>query len=287
MSAYLRPEDIRALDSFEFAPKHVVEGYLAGRHRSASPGLSTEFRDYRPYVPGDDPRLIDWQVYARTDRYYLRTHNLETDTVCHLFLDSSHSMGFGDRVTKLEYGSFFAAAIAYLITRNRDQVSLQLFDRDIRAFHPPGSSGRHLNALLHALEQNAPGERTSLATALHRSFPLLRRRGTLIVISDFFDDPAAIFSALNPYLHQGFAIYLFHVLDPAELEMADAGLVAFEDMETGERLVTHTDALVTPYREAMGRHIDALRELSIRRRIHYTLARTDRSFYELFDPLVK
>lgn len=284
---YLRPEDIRALESFEFAPRHVVEGYLAGRHRSASPGLSTEFRDYRPYVPGDDTRLIDWQVYARTDRFFLRTHNQETDTVTHLFLDTSKSMDYGNRVSKLEFSSFFTAALAYLIVRSRDQVSLQLFDEDIRAYFPPGSTSAHLNNLLLALEGASAGGQTSLASALRRSFPLLKRRGTLIVVSDFFDNPADIFSALNPYLHRGFSVYLFHVLDPEELELPPSGLAAYEDMETGERMISHSSGLIRPYREAIRSHIDKLRELSVRRRIQYDLARTDQSFYKLFDRFVK
>lgn len=134
---YLRPEDIRKLETFEFAPKAVVEGYLAGNHRSRSRGCSIEFRDYREYVHGDDPALIDWRVFARTDRYYLRTYEQETNMECHVFLDSSASMGFGRELSKLEYGSFFAAALCYLVTRNSDRVSLQLFDDSIRHFFPP------------------------------------------------------------------------------------------------------------------------------------------------------
>ena len=154
---YLRPEDIRNLEGFEFAPKSVVEGYLAGRHRSHSVGMSTEFRDYRPYVPGDDLRLVDWQVYARTDRFYLRTHNLETDTACHILLDSSASMGFGASLTKLDYASFVSAAFSYLVVRNRDDVSLQIFDEDIRQFFPPGSTQRHLHHILTTLEKKPAG----------------------------------------------------------------------------------------------------------------------------------
>lgn len=223
---YLRPEDIHRLAGFAFAPKAVVEGYFAGQHVSRVRGSSVEFRDYRQYVPGDDLAQIDWRVYGRTDRFYLRTYDQETSLDCHLFLDSSASMGFGRQPSKLEYASFFTACLAYLVIRGGDRVSLQLFDRRIRHFIPPGSTHRHLDELLNLLQRNEPGETTSLAESLRTAFPLLKRRGILVVVSDFFDDPAAIFAAFAPYLHRGFKIYLFHVLTPAELDLPEQGLVA-------------------------------------------------------------
>lgn len=284
---YLKPEDIRRLASFEFAPKAMVEGYLAGRHQSRSRGSSIEFRDYRQYVPGDDPALIDWRVYARTDRYYLRTYEQETNMECHVFLDSSASMGFGDKLTKLEYASFFAAALCYLVVRNSDRVSLQIFDDKIRHFFPPGSTGAHLHTLMHALETNQPGNRTSIAEALKRSFPLLKRKGTLIVISDFFDDPAAVFSALSPYLHRGIRVFLFHVLAPQELDLDDRGLATFLDMETGRRVIAHTSNIRHHYSRAIQDHVTGLRQLAVRRRVEYVMARTDTHYFKLFERLTQ
>jgi uncharacterized protein (DUF58 family) len=283
---YLRPEDIRKLDSFEFAPRCVAEGWLSGRHRSTVIGASTEFRDYRPYAPGDDLRLVDWRVFARTDRYYLRTHNQETNTSCHILLDSSASMGFGDP-DKLAYASFFAAAVAYLVTRNGDAVSLLTFDQVMRRFFPPGTTTSHLHSLLHALESNKPGSTTSIATALRKAAPLIRGRGTLIILSDFFDEPDSIFTALNPFIHRRFDIHLFHVLTPAELDLPDKGLVAFQDMETRDRLIAHTQSIRQAYAGAMKKHVSGLRELSRRRGVEYTLARTDTSWFTLFDRLVE
>ncbi|MFC1461232.1 DUF58 domain-containing protein [Verrucomicrobiota bacterium] len=282
---YLKPEDIRKLATYEFAPKALVEAYLSGRHRSLARGSSIEFRDYRQYVPGDDLALVDWRVYARSDRYYLRTYEQETNMECHVFLDSSASMEFGKRLSKLEYSSFFAAALCYLVTKNTDRVSLQIFDEKIRHFYPPGSTTQHLHNILHALEENYAGNRTSAAEALRRSFPLLKRRGTLIVISDFFDDPAAIFSALSPYLHRGFRIHLFHVLAPEEIDIEDKGLITFLDMETRQRVIAHTDNLRKAYRQAMQQHINNLRELSVRREVDYSVARTDTHYFKLFDKL--
>ncbi len=284
---YLRPEDIQKLSSFEFAPKAFVEGYFSGRHRSRQRGISTEFRDYREYAPGDDPRLVDWRVFARTDRHYLRTYEQETNMDCFIFLDSSASMGFGRGLTKLEYSSFFAATLCYLVTRNTDRVSLHLFDDKVREFHPPGSTTRHLHHLMQALENNHAGEKTSLAGALRRSFPLLRQRGSLIIISDFFDDSAEIFSALGPYLHRGFRIYLFHVLTPEELQLESRGLVSFVDMETQGSVIANTDSIKAGYAAAMQDHIRSLRELAIRRQVRYSLARTDTHYFTLFDELVE
>ena len=284
---YLRPEDIRKLAGYEFAPKAVVEGYYSGRHRSHTRGPSTEFRDYRQYAQGDDLAWIDWRVHARTDRYYVRTFEQETNMDCHIFLDSSASMGFGAAPSKLEYASFFSAALAYLVMRNTDRVSLLMFDDALREFVPPGSTTRHLHGILNRLERNAPGNRTSIATALRKAFPLLRQRGALIVVSDFFADPAATFEALSPYLHRGFKVSLFHVLAPEELELPGRGLLAFIDMETGSRVVAHTDSLRRRYAETMQAHIGGLRELAVRRGVAYTVARTDTPFYHLFDALTR
>ncbi len=284
---YLQPEDIRKLESFEFAPRLLAEGYLAGRHHSLGQGTSTDFKDYRQYVHGDDPARVDWRVYARTDRFYLRLYERETSSDCHIFLDSSASMGFGKPLTKLAYSSFFAAALCYLVTRGNDFVSLQIFDDKIRHFFPSGSTWRHLEQLMHGLENNKPGNRTSLSAALRKAWPLLKRRGTLVVISDFFDDAAEIFSALNIYLHRGFDVRLFHILAPEELELEDRGLVAFTDMETGERINAHCAGMKKDYSEAMRRHIGNLRRLSAGRNVGYALANTKTHYFELFDKIVK
>ncbi len=284
---YLKSEDIKKLSSFEFAPKALAEGYLSGRHKSFSRGNSIEFRDYRQFVNGDDPALIDWRVFARTDREYLRTYEQETNLECHVFLDSSASMGYGVGITKLEYASFFTAVLCYLVVKNTDKVSLQIFDDRIRNYFPPGSTGRHLNSLLHALEVNYPGNRTSVSEALRRSFPLLKRKGTLVVVSDFFDDPAAIFSALSPYLHRHFRIHLFHILAPEEMDLANIGYATFEDMETRRRIVANADNIRRHYKDAMNDHMNAIRQLAARRNVDYQIARTDAHYFNLLDRLVK
>ena len=284
---YLKAEDIRKLNSYEFAPKLIAEGYLAGRHISHIKGVSTEFRDYRQYLPGDDISLLDWKVFARTDRHFVKTFNQETNTSCYIFLDSSASMGFGEKISKLEYASFFTAALSYLVTKGSNQVSLQLFDEKIKSYIPLGNSSKHLQNILNLLERNSPGSQTNLGEALRRSYPLLKQRGTLVVISDFLDDPGNIFASLSQYLHAGHKVFLFHVLDPEEVELPKDKLTRFIDMETNSKVTVHTDTIRDEYKRLMQQNIELLRELSVRKKIEYTVVRSDTNYFTLFDKLVK
>ena len=264
----------------------MVEGYLSGRHRSKQRGSSIEFHEFRQYAPGDDPAQVDWRVFARNDKLFLRTFEQETNLECHIFLDCSASMGFpesGTRLSKLEYASFFAACLAWLVTSGNDRVSLTLFDREIRRFLPPGSTRSHLNELLVTLERNQPGDGTSITGALRRAHPLLKRRGTLVVLSDFFCPPAELFQALNPYLHRGFRVHLIHLLDPGEIDLGDRGLARFVDMENGERLTVHPASLRQEWKNHMQSHIRTLRSLAASRSTDYALAPTSGSYFSLLD----
>lgn len=282
---YLRPEDVRRLESYEFAARLLAEGWLNGRHRSRLRGASTEFHEYRAYAPGDDPALVDWRVFARNDRHYVKTFEQETNLECHLLVDSSQSMAFagGAKTTKLEFASYFAAALAWLVVRGSDRVSLQLFDDRVRDFLPPGSTRQHLHQLLSLLEHNRSRGPTSLAAALQRASLHLRRRGTLIVVSDFYDEPAAVFTALNAFIGRGFRIHLIHILSPEEWDLGDGVLARYEDLETQDQLTLHPKALAESYRETLQTHLTRLRTLSAQRQVDYTTARTDGTFWPLFD----
>ena len=282
---YLRAEDVRRLESYEFAARLLAEGWLSGRHRSRLRGASTEFHEYRPYAPGDDPGLVDWRVYARSDRHYVKTFEQETNLECHLLLDGSRSMGFsgGATVNKLEFASYFAAALAWLVIRGSDRVSLQIFDERVRQFLPAGSTRQHLHQLLSMLERNEPGGPTATAAALQRASVQLPRRGTLIVLSDFYDEPAALFSALNPFIHRGFRIHLIHLLSPEEWNLGEGVLARYEDLETGEHLTLHPKAIAEAYRETLHSHLTRLRTLAAQRQVDYSATRTDGSFWPLFD----
>lgn len=288
MHRFLDPADIRRLKNYEFGAKAMVEGYLAGRHRSRQRGSSIEFHEFRQYSPGDDLARVDWRVFARNDKLFLRTFEQETNLECHIFLDCSASMGFPerrDRLSKLEYASFFAAALAWWVVSRNDRVSLTLFDQGIRRFLPPGSTRKHLNDLLHTLETNRPGAGTSIVETLARARPLLKRKGTLVLLSDFFDEPAALFRALNPYLHRGFSIHLFHILDPDEIQLGDRGLSRFVDMESGDQLTAHPQLLRDAWHRQILQHTRSLRALATSRRADYALTSTADPYFALFDRL--
>lgn len=286
---HLRPEDVRKLKNYELSARLMVEGWLSGRHRSRQRGSSIEFHEYRGYTPGDDPKLVDWRVFARTDRVFLKTFEQETNMEMHLFVDSSASMGFPltDGISKLDHASFFAACLVYLVVRQTDKVSLTLFDDRIRTALPLGSTRSHLHHCLSALENTKPGSKTSLATVLERSLPVLNRRGTLVILSDFYEDPAAIFKALNPCIHRGFRIHLFQVLTPMEMDLGEVGLTRFTDLETGEKLTVHSQQVRDSYREAVRQRIQTLRTLAAGRRVDWMLARTDESYFALVDRLTQ
>ena len=266
----------------------MVEGYLAGRHRSHQRGSSIEFHEFRQYAPGDDLARVDWRVFARNDKLFLRTFEQETNLECHIFLDCSASMGFPEnspRLSKLEYASFFAAALAWWVISKNDRVSLTLFDHGIRKFLPPASTRQHLHDLLATLETNRPGSNTSITETLARAQPLLKRKGTLVILSDFFTEPAALFQALNPYIHRGFRIHLFHLLDPSELNLDDRGLSRFVDMETDDQLTVHPHALRDAWQQELLNHTRALRALASARRADYALTSTADPYFSLFDRL--
>ncbi len=288
MHRFLDPADIRRLKNYEFGAKAMVEGYLAGRHRSHQRGSSIEFHEFRQYVPGDDLARVDWRVFARNDKLFLRTFEQETNLECHIFLDCSASMGFPEnspRLSKLEYASFFAAALAWWVISKNDRVSLTLFDHGIRKFLPPASTRQHLHDLLHTLETNRPGSHTSITETLARAQPLLKRKGTLVILSDFFSEPAALFHALNPYIHRGFRIHLFHLLDPAELKLDERGLSRFVDMETNDQLTVHPHSLRAAWTEELLSHTRALRALASARHADYALTSTADPYFSLFDRL--
>ena len=283
----LRPEDMTRLANYRFAVQMMAEGWLSGRHRARGRGSSTDFLEYRAYAPGDDPRLIDWRVFARTDRMQLKTFENETHLECHLFVDSSASMGYKEvgPMTKLRYASHFAACVAWLVVRGNDRVSLQLFDEKLRGYMPLGSTTAHLNQCLHMLEHNEPGGKTDLPEALAASRHLLKRPGTLVVVSDFLCDTTALRAALNIYLHRGFKVVLVQVLDAAELQLQGVGVSRYRDMETGEEVICNPEDLREAYAESMRAQQQALRALAASAGMLYLTAKTDESFYPLFDAL--
>jgi uncharacterized protein (DUF58 family) len=255
----LDPRVLSQISSLELVAKTVVQGFLTGLHRSPSFGFSQEFAEYRPYVPGDDPRFVDWNVFARTDRVYLKRYEGETNTALLLLLDASASMGYGaGAARKIEYARFLAASLAYLALHQHDATGLVVFDEEIRTYVPPSLRHGQLPGLLAVLEGTEASGKTDMPHALDGVARLARRRSLVIVLSDFYDTPERIVKAVRPLAGRGHDLVLFHLLDAAELNPSLRDPVLLDDMETGERMEVAA-AQMEEYRERLQTHVDALR----------------------------
>ncbi len=273
----LDPQVLARLSTIELVARTVVEGFVSGLHRSPQFGFSLEFAEYRPYVPGDDPRFVDWNVFGRTDRIYLKRYRGETNTALILLFDASASMGFGSRqVAKIEYARFLAASLAYLALHQHDAVSLIVFDEKVRRYLPPSTRPGQLHAVLHALEHAEPAARTDVDQPFQHFLQFHTRRGLVAVISDFYDQPERILKAVRPLCYHGNDIILFHLLDPAEMTPQFGDSTLLEDMETGERMEVAPEYARGEYRRRMQAHIEQLRQSAQGARADYSLLDTSR-----------
>jgi len=239
MSSFLEPEVVSRLRNMELRARFVVEGFLQGLHRSPYHGFSVEFAEYRQYIPGDAPRYVDWKVFAKTDRYYVKVFEEETNLKGVVLLDKSASMGFaGKGISKLRWGSLLAAALAFLMIKQQDAAGLVLFDDAIRALIPARSVRGQLYQVLLALEHARPSDRTNVSEALHAVAERLRRRGLCILISDLFDDPEAVLRGLKHFRHRQHEVIVFHVLDDLERSFDYREEARFVDMETQHEIRT-------------------------------------------------
>ena len=281
---YLRPADLKRMRNMEFAARRIVEGYFSGKHRSPFRDFSQEFADYRAYVPGDDLRTLDWKAFAHTDRYYIKRFRKDTGMPCHLVLDKSNSMAYGggseEELSKLEYACFLVAALGFLIVKQGDRAGFCLFDDELRDYRPPGSAMSHLFGILNALEPLQPSGTTQTAEALREAFHLIRRRSLLIIVSDFLDDPAEIFSALSMFTHKQFEIILFHVLHDDELKLPEVEHARFIDLETRGTLVAEPDVIREAYDEELTQYLDQMRTHARARQIDYNLITTSTHYNE-------
>jgi uncharacterized protein (DUF58 family) len=259
----ITPEILAGLANLELVARTAVEGFLIGLHRSPRFGFSQEFAEFRAYAEGDDPRFVDWNVYARTDRTYIRRYQGETNTRLFLLLDASASMGYRSpqgTLTKLQYGKFLAAALAWLATQQHDPVGLIVFDDKVRHYRPPSTRTGSLQGILHALENAEAGQRTDLAGCFQKFREHMTRRGLVAVISDLYCDPVQMSKAVQPLAYRGHDIVFFHVLDPGEIKPAFRDSVLFEDMESGERMEVSPDFLQGNYLEKLESHLKGVRD---------------------------
>jgi uncharacterized protein (DUF58 family) len=261
---FLDPAVIARLGTMELKARTVVEGFLSGLHRSPYKGFSVEFAEYRQYLPGDDLSTLDWKVYARSDRHYVKKFEEETNVECHILIDVSASMGYRGTapMSKLEYGSVLAASLAFLMNKQRDATGLVAFDDRIAFRMPAGARPGHLHALLLALERLQPGSRSALARPLHQLAEALTRRGLVVLISDLLDEPDAAIKGLRHLRSRGTDVVVFQVLDPNELTFPFTGASRFKDLESDEEITTEPSAIRSAYlRELAGMTLRYDREL--------------------------
>ncbi len=268
---YLKPEIIAKVRRLDLKAKFIVEGFIQGMHSSPFHGFSTEFSEHRKYVPGDDIRTIDWSVYAKTDRYYIKKFRAETNMVCNLVVDTSASMGyrFRDSVSKLEYCIYLAAAMGYMMINQQDSVGLITCDNALRQNLPPRSKRSHLVNILATLAATRPGETTGLGNSLQQVAAMVNKRGLIVLLTDLLDDEEEVMQGLHCLKFYGHDIIVFHVLHEMERTLAMDGNVRFEDMETGQRVQAAPDAIRKTYRQRIESFIEGYRQRCLELNIDY------------------
>ncbi len=275
------------IKSLELRARVVVEGLLSGLHRSPYHGFSVEFTEYRQYTPGDDPRFVDWRVFARSDRYFVKRFEDETNLRCYLVVDLSHSMSFGSLAhTKRQYAVTLAATIGYFLAGQRDAVGLITFDEDVGEYLPARYRPGHLRRLLLALERPAAGTATDLAAPLRHVADLVAKRGLVVLISDLLAPPAPLEQHLGYLRSRGHEVVVFHVLDPAEVRFEFHEPAIFYDLESGRELYVDPAVAERQYSARLTEHRDAIRAACDRLGIEYHPLTTDRPLeLALFDYL--
>jgi uncharacterized protein (DUF58 family) len=258
--SFLDPAIVARIGSIELIARTIVEGVLVGLHRSPFQGFSVEFSEYRQYLPGDAPSTIDWKLFARSDRYYVKKFEEETNLECHVLLDVSASMGYSSHaVSKLQYGAYLAASLAYLMHRQRDGAGLTLFDDRVVESVPIGTRAAHLRVLLATLSRAAVGKRSDVSMPLEQLAGRMKRRGLVVLISDLLDEPSAIIEGLKHLRFQGSEVLVFHTLDPAELTFPFEHAARFEDLESGDDVLTVPDQVRAHYLARMRAQIERYR----------------------------
>ncbi|MEZ5419381.1 MAG: DUF58 domain-containing protein [Vicinamibacterales bacterium] len=281
---FVDPAVLARIGNLELVARSVVDGVINGLHKSPAYGTSVDFAEHRGYVPGDDIRRVDWRVFARTDKYYVKEFEADSNSNFVVLLDVSASMAYGPNITKLDYARTLGACLTYLVHKQRDRVGLVTFDHEIVDHVPP--SAKHLDVVLHTLDRAKAERPGQLSGPLRRLAEHFGRRGVIVLISDLYDEPEAIFDALAPLRFRGHDVVVFHVLDPNELEFPFTDPSAFEDLETGETLPVVPDSFRDKYQALVRGHIDTLTTKAAQRGMDYRLLDTSRPLdFALYDYL--
>jgi uncharacterized protein (DUF58 family) len=269
---FLDPVVLARIQNLELVARTVVDGFIGGLHHSPYLGLSTDFAEHRPYMPGDDIRRVDWRVYGRTDRFYVKEFEADTNANLIVLLDVSRSMDYGAPVSKLDYARMLAASLLYLSRRQRDRVGLVTFDTGVLDYVPP--SAKHLERSLHTLDRRGAAGRGGLTDPLRKMAEIIRRRSILVLVSDCYGDPDATVRGLAALRNRGHDVLVFQTLDPTELEFPFDEARPFEDLETGERVPVVPATMRDEYRRLVRAHCDTLARRLGDHRIDYYLAET-------------
>jgi uncharacterized protein (DUF58 family) len=278
----LDAEAVAQAEALGLHARYIVEGYMSGEHKSPFRGFSVEFTQHREYVPGDDIRHLDWKVLGRTDRYYLKQYEQETNYVAHLLVDASESMAYGSgSITKLHYAKQIAACLAYLVLSQRDAVSMNVFDTAVRSHVPRTGNLGSIHNIMTMLAAMQPTARTDVASVLHRIASTVPRRGIVILISDLFDDEQKILDGVQHLRFVGHEVIVFHTLDPCELEFPFEGMVEFDGLEVVEKLLTRPSEIRKTYLREIESFRKRVREGCERNRSHYVLVNTAQSLAEM------
>ena len=276
---FFDPQTLAKLQGLELRARHVVEGYVSGVHRSPYQGFSIEFAEHREYSPGDDLRYVDWKVFGRTDKYYLKQYEEETNLVSYLILDTSESMqyqGPAAPLSKLEYAQCAAAALAYLILGQQDSAGLVTFDSEIRALIRASSNPSHFKQLVHVMEAVTAERKTQTGPIFHDLAERLKKRGIVVVLSDLFDNVDELMGGLKHLRHCRHEVIVFHVLDPAELEFPFRQATLFRGLESLPQVLTEPSALRKAYLREFGSFVERVQKGCRAHQIDYVQMRTDR-----------
>ncbi len=274
---FFDPELLGRIGSLELVARAVVEGFMSGLHRSPFTGFSTEFTEYRQYNPGDDLRYLDWRLLARTDRYFIKKYRADTNTQCHLLIDTSASMSYAhaSSITKLQYAQYLSASLAYLLNRQQDAVGLVAFSDKVHMHVPARNRTGHMRTLFGNLSMLQAGGETRLVDSLHQLAEILTRRGIVVIVSDFYDQTDRLQEAFQHLRFKGHDLVAFQVLDQNELDFDFTDpVLLLEDAETQEQMPVLPDVVMSGYRERMRRHIDGLRRCAAANNVDYEMLTT-------------
>ncbi len=275
---YLDPEFLARLSHLDIKARLVVEGFLTGLHTSPYKGFSQEFADYRQYMPGDEPKRIDWKVYARSDRFYIKEYQEETNLRAYILLDKSGSMGYGRKLSKLEYSKYLCASLAYLLFKQRDSVGIVTFDNKIREIIPPSSKKINFMRILERIENAAPGGETALSDVLSEFARKVKKRGLLILVSDMLDDLEAMVRSLRSFRYRKHEILVFQILDPDEYNFPFEESAVFFDLEDKSELVIQPGLLRKSYRQKFHKFLNGFQSRLFESYIDYELLLTSTSY---------